>query len=597
MQSKTSFSNLTLFKRCLSRYWPLWVIIFAIMTFLGPVPLGSTLSYLESQHIPAKELLEASGNNVYDTLRMMPAYCAVAGILAAIASFDFLFSTKLTGLMSSIPTKRRSVFVQHYLAGAVMLLSSLLVTAIAILAVQAAHHAVTFSIVLEVFAVSALECLIFYSIAVFCCTLTGHFLVAIALYGLVNLAAAILWALLSWFISSYVFGVNSLSGGRWLVWLSPALQLMTKSDITETGFTGWPWVWIYTAVAAVLTVLACVLFQKRHMERAQDTVAFPKLRPVLKYIVTFYAALGLPLMVSSVAEVSDVQFSLPTHLLLTVVSAIIGYFISEMIIQKSLRVFQKKHWIGIAAAALVCCLVVCGLRLDWPGIGHRIPDPEQVDAVMMQAGDNFYADSEESIEAVEKLHRSVLDAFDNGEIEEMDAFDERESSYISLNYLLKNGETESRQYAFVYDADFAKTVEDTLNSEPLRSENIQINPPLPVDAAHIADAIIYWHDKDSASDEWQQMNLTAADMADLYENGIRPDCMTAAFGETKLHFDESLAAEQYEATIEISLYEPGDQPTTSSWYVSYTPNTDTENTNAWLTAHGVKLTPGFTPSA
>ncbi len=594
MQSKTSFSNLTLFKRCLSRYWPLWVIIFVIMTFLGPVALGSTLSYLESQHIPAKELLEASGANVYDTLRKMPLYTAVAGILAAVASFDFLFSTKLTGLMSSIPTKRSSVFLQHYLAGAVMLLSSLLVTAIAILAVQAAHHAVTFSIVLEVFAVSALECLIFYSIAVFCCTLTGHFLVAIALYGLVNLAAGILWALLSWFISSYVFGVNSLSGGKWLVWLSPALQLMTKSDITETGFTGWPWVWIYTAVAAVLTVLACILFQKRHMERAQDTVAFPKLRPVLKYIVTFYAALGLPLMMSSVAEVSDVQFSLPTHLLLTVVSAVIGYFISEMIIQKSLRVFQKKHWIGIAAAAVVCCLVVCGLRLDWPGIGHRIPDPEQVDAVMMQAGDNFYVNSEKGIEAVEELHRSILDAFDNGVIQEMD---ERESAYISLNYLLKNGEVEARQYAFAYNADFAKTVEDALNREPLRSENIQINPPLPVDADHIADAWVNWRDEGSESDEWQQMHLTAADMADLYENGIRPDCMQDAFGATGLHFDKELADKQYEATIEISLYEPSEGPTTSSWYVSYTPNTDTENTNAWLTAHGVKLTPGFTPGA
>lgn len=594
MQSKTSFSNLTLCKRCLSRYWPLWVFIFVIMTFLGPVQLGSTLSYLDSQHIPAKELLESSGLNVYDTLRMMPAYCAVAGILAAVASFDFLFSTKLTGLMSSIPTKRRGVFVQHYLAGAVMLLSSLLVTAVAILIVQAAHHAVTFSIVLEVFAASALECLIFYSIAVFCCNLTGHFLVAIALYGLVNLAAGILWALLSWFIATYVFGVNSLSGGQWLFWFSPVLKLMGESDIAVEGFTGWPWVWIYTAVAAALTVLACVLFQKRHAERAQDTVAFPKLRPVLKYIVTFYAALGLPLMISSVAEVSDVQFSLPTHLLLTVISAVIGYFISEMIIQKSLRVFQKKHWIGIAASALVCCLVVCGLRLDWLGIGHRIPDPSEVDAVMMQAGDNFYVDSEEGIEAVQNLHRSVLDAFDNGVIQ---AYDERESIYISLNYLLKNGEVEARQYAFAYNADFAGTVEAALNSEPLRSENIQINPPLPVDADHIADAWVNWRDEGSASDEWQQMHLTAADMEDLYENGIRPDCMTAAFGETKLHFDKELAEQQYEATIEISLYEPGEGPTTSSWYVSYTPNTNTEHTNAWLEAHGVKLTPGYTPTA
>lgn len=594
MQSKTSFSNFTLFKRCLSRYWPLWLIIFVIMTFLGPVPLGSTLSYLESQRIPAKELLEASGLNVCDFLSMMPAYAAVAGILAAVASFDFLFSTRLTGLMSSIPASRRSVFLQHYLAGAVMLLSSLLVTAVAILGVQAAHHVVTFSIVLEVFAVSALECLIFYSIAVFCCNLTGHFLVAIALYGLVNLAGAILWVLLSWLIATYTFGVNSLSGGKWLIWLSPAVELMEKSDFPTEGFAGWPCVLIYTAVAAVLTVLACVLFRKRHMERAQDTVAFPKLRPVLKYIVTFYAALGLPLMMASVAEVRDMHFSLPMHLLLTVISAVIGYFISEMIIQKSLRVFQKKHWIGIAAAALVCCLVVCGLRLDWLGIGHRIPDPGEVNAVVMQAGDNFYVDSEAGIEAVQNLHRSILDAFDNGEI---DPDDERESVFISLVYLLKNGETESRQYVFAYDADFAKTVEDALNREPLRSENIEINPPLPVDAAHIGDAWIYWHDQNSASDEWQQMALTAADMADLYENGIRPDCMTAAFGETKLHFDQSLADQQYEVTIEISLYESDDKPGTSNWYLSYTPNTNTGNTNAWLTAHGIKLTPGFTPTA
>lgn len=596
MQSKTSFSNFTLFRRCLSRYWPLWAAIFGLMTFLGPVSLGNTLEYLKSQHLPAAQMLEASAANVYDFLSLMPIYTVVAGLLAAVASFDFLFSNRLTGLMASIPVKRRGVFVQHYLAGAVMLLSSLAVTALAILAVQAVHHAVTFPAVAEVFAVSALECLIFYSIAVFCCTLTGHFLVAIALYALVNLAGAILWLLLNWFVGTYVFGLTCLPGGEWLFWFSPFIELMNSRGITVDGFNGWTPVWIYTAVAAVLTVCSCVLYDRRDMERAQDTVAFPKLRPVLKYIVTFFAALGLPLVMATAAELSNAQFSLPVHLLLTIVSVIIGYFISEMIIQKSIHVFQKRHWIGIGAAALVCCLVVCGLRLDWLGISHRIPAPEKVQAVSMQAGENFYADSEESIREVERLHQLLLDAWDSGELREPEVYSD-EVSYLELNYILKNGETEQRHYEFLYDdtpGSFVQSIESALNSEPLRSENILINPPIPVTAEHIAGADIGYPTGDGEYGDWQ---LTAADAVDLYENGIRPDCMSDAFGHVGLTYAFDPEDQPYDVSIQITLYEKSTEPTWGSWYLCYNITEDTVNTNAWLEAHGIQPTQSFTPGA
>ena len=598
MKSKTSYSNLTLFRQCLRRYWPLWGMILIIMIFLGPVPLANRIMWIETTepHYADVVVIGASATNVYNMLSMIPIYAFAAGIIAALPSFDFLFSTKLTGLMASIPVKRERVFLQHYFAGLCMLLSSLLITALAILGVQAAHHTVTFAAVAKTFAISALECVIFYSIAVFCCNLTGNILVAIALYLLVNLGGALLWWLLDWFISTFVFGVDTINWGHWMFWLSPVVELEGNTLVTDAGkFEGTTAVLIYTAVAILLTIFSLLIFRRRQMERAQDTVAFPKLRPVLKYIVTLFAALGVPLLVSIIADTLYAPFSLPEHLLLTVIGAALGYVISEMIIQKSIHVFQKKNWIGLAAAALVCCLVVCGLRLDWLGIGHYIPEASHVKLVEIDAGEaQFFLDSEETIQEAQRLHQAILDAHDKGELSE-EIYDEP-NAYINIIYYLKNGDMEARSYNIEYSTkpdSLAQTIETALNSELLYDRQETINPPVPITTENVMYCDVSYRDD---VDTWDSINLTPEELVDLYENGIRPDCMTGAFGPVKLTHSYG-EDERYDVNINISLYFRSGDPRLGNTFLFYTPTVNTVNTNAWLEAHDIPLVPAQAPSA
>lgn len=587
MQSKISYSEMSLFRRCLGRHWLLWLMMAAVLLFWLPIPIASTLAHAARGGSLAARMREFTVDEVLGRIRYQPNYAMLFGLGTAMAVFEHVCSAKLMGLFSSLPVRREKLFFQHWLAGAVMLLSAGLLAALATLAVEAVYGAAGPSVVFSWFGVYTLEALAFYGIAVFCVMLTGHVLVIPALFLLVNFAAVAMEVILQGLLSCYAYGVTSAGEGSWLATLSPAVRLLSvRYDSVEqlAGFSGWGWAIVYCVVGLILTALALMLFKRRHMERALDTTAFPVLRPILKTIVTIFFALGFPFLVlfflggfRLYGGAEGARF-FPAHLALTLLGAVIGYFLSEMIIHKSLRGFRGKSWLGALLLGVLCCGVVSLFRFDAFGIETRVPDADEVAAVELHAAGRSYRISDEAgIGAAETLHRAILARREENLRAAGDSYGD--GVFLKVNYLLENGERVLRQY-LVCDDVLLRQVEDTLNSPAVMHWLKELTPPVPMDRAHVSGGEITYTDDGKGYDEY--LTLTGAEALAFYEEAVLPDVQAGNYGKQTLNQSgDDYIRTRYAVNVTIWL--------TNEEELYYQPTADTEHTNAWLEAHDIPL--------
>lgn len=598
MQSKTSFFNRAVFRKCLTRFWPLWLGYAFVLFLVLPLPLLHRLSI---------SVYSYSGSPVQNYVLeqaplALPLLSCIFGVLVAAAMFDFLFTARGTGLMASLPVRREGVFLSCYAAGAVLLLSSDVLTALLALGVEAIGGSVHVQSLLIWLALLAMENLLFYSIAVFCAMLTGHILVLPCLYLLFNVGVALLQALVQAMLSLFVFGADMVVADGWgLEVLSPIITLINDTGVVyrETqlalggayqvaiGFDGWWVVGGWCIVGLLLAVCALLLFRRRRMESAGDTVSIPVLRPVLKYIVTIFFALGFPLGMYSILFVgSRGGASLPVYLVFTILGVAVGYYLSEMIIHKSLRVFRGR-WKGVVVTAVLCCALVCAVDFDLFGYERRVPDADSVASVSIDSYEVTAAFREtDNVRSVCALHQSIVD---NKSLHES-AISTRQ---LTVTYALKNGKSLIRRY-FIADDDSQytadsdlKRLEDLLNTDEAQLCNENRYPIIPVTRDNISFACVRYYD---AAGAYVEQTLTAEEALAFYETAIAPDCADGTLCRRWLILDETYAATVYDVEINIDLNARVSTDNYSYESLYFRPQTDSVRTVAWLQEHGVNLT-------
>ena len=587
MKSRTSCSEMSLFRRCLQRYWPFWLGMAAVMVLFYVLPLANMLSD-NYQHPGSPEALVQIF--VYGHMDTCLLYALLFGLIAAMLVFEHTYSTKLTGLFASLPVKRGRLFWQHWLAGAVMLLSTGLLIALALLAVEAVYGAADLPSALTFLAVWSMESLTFYGLAAFCVMLTGHVLVIPALYLLLNFAGSALNMMLGGLVTSYSYGVmGGTNGLDWLHTLSPVVRLMTECgqgfgpNGESLGFIGWGWVIGYFIVGMIFTALALWLFLRRQNERAQETTAFGPLRPILKYIVTFFFGLGFPFLVlyflggfSFYGSGAEGARFFPLHLILSLVGAVIGYFLSEMIIRKSFRAFSGKGWLKALLAGLLCCAVVALFRFDAFGIARYIPEVDDVEVLQLSAGsERFVLRDPEQIEAAEALQREIYERL--GEVEGHDY--DGSGVFLQYAYLLKDGRAPMRGY-YLPSGPLLDLAQETLNGDVLGKMRIELTPPVPMDEEHVTGGEVSY-----LNNGW--LELTGAEALALFNEAILPDVQEGNYDQMRLAYDEHWQMEHcYLVSIDISI---AADDGVSGMMLYYQPTLDTVHTNAWLEAHGIPL--------
>ncbi len=456
MRSGTSYFDLTIYKKTVARFWPLWAAYFALWFII--MPLGGMM-YLRMDAYNGIEY----GSYMENFAKGMVAgraqtalpIAAVFGVLAAMAVFSHLYNARSANLFGSLPLRREGLFLSHYAAGLSYLIVPNLAVFLLTLIVEAAGGCVNMQVLLYWLAVSCGGCFLFYSMAVFCAMFTGHILALPIFYGVLNVFAAGVVGLVELVLDGFYYGFAGF--GDWVhdvvKWLTPVWKLQSAvscywdsgRDVLITYGLGE--VGIYVLAALALTAGAFLLYRARRLESAGDVVSVKCMRPVFKYGVAL--CVGMVFGVGTTVFLSGEEATLMVCIL---VWGVIGYFAAQMLLDKSFRVLKK--WKGAAAVAGVFAALFLVVGFDLTGFETRVPDAADVQSVHVSRlsvvnfaddGDilRLAVDDPDQVALMTALHRAAIDQ------REQRTADTNLSSSVTLRYTLNNGSTLSREY-YVY---------------------------------------------------------------------------------------------------------------------------------------------------
>ena len=481
--------NGTLYRKSLTRFWPLWGLWGLIWMFL--IPLRMLNRYFEilrwdTSLSQAQHSLYENAQALGELLTLGVWLACAFGVLAAMAVFGYLYSTRSACMMHALPLRRETLFTTQYLAGLSFLLLPLAVVGIVTLAAEMIllptyDWAATIPTLGIVLLTLAGVCLFFYSFASFCAMFTGHILALPAFYFILNGLVYVLYYLVTLLLRQFFYGYSGSFDSFWVTCCTPVYalseacrwELTTFSDPTMT-VENWhlaspTMVAAYAGVGVLFAMIALSVYRRRHVESAGDVVSVKLVRPIFKYGVALCAGLCLGVFT---ANFFDWRSDPPTGLILCVlIWTAVGYFISEMLLQKSFRVW--KAWKGGVAAVAVMALLCAACVFDLFGVETRVPDVDDVEKVYFYGDIGYpYDDGQlrfdntsdpQLIEMVTQLHREAVEEKDRSQIEGGDDY-----IYFTINYTLKNGFTLNRQYNSVPVYEDEVNVEGTLTYQAQR---------------------------------------------------------------------------------------------------------------------------------
>lgn len=452
MKSGTSFFNTTLFKKNLTRYWPIWALYTLIWSYALPV----TCLMVQQQNwrgATAVQRVTAFAKEIPNMLEVFGTFMAFTfGILAAMGVFSYLYNNRSAGMMHSLPVRREGLFLTSYLSGLVCLLGPNLLVWLLTLGAESLCGYVDLYTISIWFAAQSAMCVFFYSFAVFCAMFTGHLLALPAFYGILNFLAVVLMSLFDVMFEPFLYGYAGMTNTAEEIvwWLTPMVRLSQEVSWSNPGLgyrlEGIPELVIYAVVGLVFAALALLVYRKRHIETAGDVVAVAVVRPIFKYGVALCSGLCFGYWLYAIFGY-DALFGLTGSLLLW---TFIGYFVAEMLLKKSFRVW--KAWRGCAVLLVLVAVGLTCLRTDAFGFVTRVPAANQVVSIKADGmgsypydeGRNFAFETQDSalIEKTIALHKAIVDAHRNP------ASTVGNNEYIRLHvtYFLSNGTTMRRSY-------------------------------------------------------------------------------------------------------------------------------------------------------
>ena len=511
MRSKTSCFNSTLFKKNLSRYWPLW----GLASFGGAMfPLAMLVNLLHGgfQLWSPLETRQA----YYTVLSYgVPVISIVYAILCAMAVWSYLYNARSVGLMHTLPIRREGLFVTNVLSGLVMMAIPYAVTGVLIVLVSFLYGGFEPVGVLVTILGVAGESVFFFGLATFCAFIVGNVFMLPALYALFNFLAVLTDFTVNLLAQGFCFGIYSSYSGT-VEWLSPVVYLMQQiyADCTyeqhlassgpygqqyETSVltgvklvNGWL-IAVYAAVGVALLVLAWLMYRRRRSESAGDVVSVNWMKPVFRYgCAAFSAILGGRLLYALFWESfqNGLYFTVLPMILCMIVGGAVGYYAASMLLAKTLRVFRST-WKGMLAVALGCIALCAAMKFDVFGVVRRVPAADSVKQVNLYAADsNYYltpGQDDALIEKVRALHQAIISDKDyalTAASAASEACTDREALYayttVRFTYTLNSGLKVERQYdlylardRMAQDGTYDNLLDRLINSPEMRQKRIR----------------------------------------------------------------------------------------------------------------------------
>lgn len=449
MRSVTSYFNPTLYKKNLARFWPMWVSWLVLWLFMLPLNLVNQWrdygagGEQEGIYRFLRNCLNLNNDFVGEGGVVLGAVYAV---LIVMAVYGYLFNHRSAATMHALPMRRENLFLTNFLSGVTFfLLPNAVVFALAglveLVTLPAELSAIAMPCLWSGFWVSTGCTFFFYCFAVFCAQFTGNVLALPAFYGILNFLVLGMYSLVRTIGYEFLYGGWPFLGEPvWVELLTPAYALIMA---TQWSWVSWNELWDYernipvldaeklelcfddpgkiagyAAAGVVLAVLALLIYRRRHVETAGDVVSVKVVRPIFRAGVSVCAGLCGGLFTTAFFGWSDLETLLGAAI---VFWGVVGFFVAEMLLNKSFRVF-KKSWKACAVTAVVMAVCVAAFFLDVFGVETWVPEAGEVEEVQIHLNNTFplddgaYLDLEVKdpvqVEKIVNLHQSIINDYE-----------------------------------------------------------------------------------------------------------------------------------------------------------------------------------------
>lgn len=432
MKLKTSFFNIGVFRKNLLRFAPLWVL-YAVAEVLGLMTIDSA----------------TYGRIAGDMNDIMGPVAICHGIYALIVAaclFGDLFDARLCNGLHAMPMRREGWLLTNVVSG----LTFALIPAIVGGTVGAVMLGDAYWMALLWQATSLLQFVFFFGLAVFSAMCAGKRIGMIAIYIIFNfLSLLILW------VATLIYepllpGV--VISDDWFNLLCPVASIATDNyvnfryDRAAGGFESfnpeaWQYLYICVGVGVVLLLLSWLLYRRRHLETAGDFISFRPMR--IFFLLAYTFAVGALLY-----SFGDL-FGLYKDYGFLVVGILVGWFTGWMLLERTVKIFNKKSLIGFAVFAVLFAGSIGLTVMDPAGVVSYVPQDGDIKNVCLYPTQDtyiyystayeggWYITDPAEVTEVQDLHRQMIEAQDDpgGEIINME-----------LRYELKNGRHVYRSY-------------------------------------------------------------------------------------------------------------------------------------------------------
>lgn len=402
MRSKTLSSEMTILKKDLTRFAPVWLGLCAYLTIWAITLL--TKDYYNSM--------------VYEPIA--PIFAPIL----AIVLFSYLFDPKECFMVHSLPIRRERLFGIHILAGLVMFLVPTAVFCFVTRNVTAASAMYRFLF-------TAAEFLLLFSIFTLCTMLTGRKIGAAAIYLFLLVFPDMMDTLVEDVFLPLLPGVYFSS--EYYI-LNPMMLVSSYADFYyETVLTTTDWLYLGGVLLASLALLGAslLLYRRRKLEHAGDLLSVRALEPVFAVCAFLFGAVFMTSFESGPSP--EIYFG-----------AIIGYLAYWMLSKKTARVFTKRIILGLVALLVLftgSCIVV---ESDPLGRVHYLPETTQVKTASFMDSpgslERLETSDPEMIKVIQELHGDILET-------EIESDWDYDGSQFHIVYELTNGQIIQRNYS------------------------------------------------------------------------------------------------------------------------------------------------------
>lgn len=422
MKSKTSFFSREVFTRNLKRFWPVW----GLLSFVGMmVPLALLLEFSRDGGASSVKMADYFYEFFYGAGEII---AFIYAIVVAMCVWSYLYTSKSISMYHSMPVSRKTLFASSYLSGLAMMLIPFAISGIFVVVISFLFRAAAIKAALTVALGIIAECFIFFTIATLFAHTVGCLAALPIVYFVFNFIVPLWEVLVGEILRGFLFGYTGYYEG-YTEFLSPIMFFFEKVDCimeqyeyapgcyqsVAVGLRNFYVLGIYAAVSVIIFTASYFLYKNRKSECAGQVAGFGFVKNIFHAMFTVTCALVFGLGFCEVLSIGHYsEYRNPAVFGFSMVFAgILAYFGGYMIIEKNVRVFNKKRALGAAIYSLVFILFVALSALDVFNIQYYHPDTEDVDVLTFYLdGSNITIDPEKNPELYNEfleLQKAIVD--------------------------------------------------------------------------------------------------------------------------------------------------------------------------------------------